>query len=140
MAAPATPSSTCRSAGSAKLSRSLHGESLVAVSPDGIAGRWSLDGRALIAPVIGAPGSYPSGYNPDGSLLILESIGSGGPIQLGPRQLWDTRRVEIREELSGLGVMFIPDGRVAAGLEDGSTVFLDLRTRAPIALRTTADL
>jgi DNA-binding SARP family transcriptional activator/class 3 adenylate cyclase/WD40 repeat protein len=112
------------------LSRSLHGESLVAVSPDGIAGRWSLDGRTLAAPVIGAPGSYPSGYNSDGSLLILESIGPGGPIQLGPRQFWDTRRFEMREELSLLGAMFIPDGRVAVGLEDGSTVFLDLRTRA----------
>jgi DNA-binding SARP family transcriptional activator/class 3 adenylate cyclase/WD40 repeat protein len=124
------------------LSRSLDGDSLVAVSPEGIAGRWGLDGRSIVAPVIGAPGSYPTSYSPDGSLLMLESIGSGGPVQLGPRQLWDTRRFEMREELSVLGATFIPDGRVAAGFEDGSTAFLDVQTgaRSPFAAPRSFDV
>jgi WD40 repeat protein len=110
------------------LARSLDGDALVAISAGAIAGRWSVDGRSIIAPVIGAPGSYPVNYSPDGSLLMLESIRSGGPIQLGPRQFWDTRRLELQEELLVFGAYFVPDGRVAAGFEDGSTGFLDLAT------------
>ena len=114
------------------LGRSLDGRSLIAVSDDSIASRWSLDGRSIIAPVIGAPGSYPLSYSPDGSLLILESVRSG---QVRNPQLWDTRRFERRETLPALGARFLPDGRLAAVFTDGSTGYLDVETgsRSPFA-------
>jgi DNA-binding SARP family transcriptional activator/class 3 adenylate cyclase/WD40 repeat protein/energy-coupling factor transporter ATP-binding protein EcfA2 len=117
------------------LGRSLDGRSLVAVSADSVAGLWSLDGRSTIAPVIGGPGSYPLSYSPDGSLLILESVRSGGSVQARNPQLWDTRRFERREELPVLGARFLPDGRLAAVFTDGSTGFLDVETgsRSPFA-------
>jgi DNA-binding SARP family transcriptional activator/class 3 adenylate cyclase/WD40 repeat protein/type II secretory pathway predicted ATPase ExeA len=114
------------------LGRSLDGRSLIAVSADSIASRWSLDGRSIIAPVVGAPGSYPLSYSPDGSLLILESVRSG---QVRNPQLWDTRRFERRETLPALGARFLPDGRLAAVFTDGSTGYLDVETgsRSPFA-------
>jgi DNA-binding SARP family transcriptional activator/class 3 adenylate cyclase/WD40 repeat protein len=110
------------------LGQSLDGDSLIAVSADSVAGRWSLDGRSIIAPVIGSPGSYPLSYSPDGSLLILESVRAGGSVQIRNPQLWDVRRLERREELPALGARFLPDGRLAALFTDGSTGFLDPQT------------
>jgi WD40 repeat protein len=99
------------------LGRSPDAGTLVAVSANGIAGRWSLDGRSPIARVIGAPGTYPASYSPDGSLLMIEpSIVL--PRRLGPRQFWDTRQFEMRKELQLFGGFFMPDGRVAAAFED----------------------
>ena len=113
------------------LALSLDARSIVAVAADtSVAGRWSLDGRSIIAPVIGAPGAHPGNYSPDGSLLILQSIGPGGPIQLLPRQIWDTRRLELWKELRLYAALFTTDGRLAVGFEDGTAGFLDPHTGA----------
>ncbi|MGH9232675.1 MAG: hypothetical protein ACRD0R_04965 [Acidimicrobiales bacterium] len=113
------------------LASSLDQRSLVAVATDNaIAGRWSLDGSSIVAPVIGAPGAHPFNYSPDGSLLILQSIGPGVSIQLAPRQIWDTRRLEMQKEPRLWGAGFIPDGRLAVGFEDQGPAFLDLQTGA----------
>jgi WD40 repeat protein len=100
------------------LGRSPDAGTLVAVSANAIAGRWSLDGRSTIARVIGAPGTYPASYSPDGSLLMIEP--SRVPHSLGPRQFWDTRQFEMRKELQLFGGFFMPDGRVAAAFEDNT--------------------
>jgi WD40 repeat protein len=102
---------------------------LVAVATDkAAAGQWSLDGHSLIAPLIGTPGAHPNSYSPDGSLLLLQWLQSGGPIQLAPRQLWDTRRLELWKELRLRAAVFTPDGRLAVGSEDGVPGLLDPRT------------
>jgi DNA-binding SARP family transcriptional activator/class 3 adenylate cyclase/WD40 repeat protein/energy-coupling factor transporter ATP-binding protein EcfA2 len=98
------------------LGRSPDAGTLVAVSANAIAGRWSLDGRSPIARVIGAPGTYPASYSPDGSLLMIEP--SRTPDPFGPRQFWDTQQFEMRKELQLFGGFFRPDGRVGAAWED----------------------
>jgi DNA-binding SARP family transcriptional activator/class 3 adenylate cyclase len=103
--------------------------SLVAVATNNaIAGRWSLDGRSIIAPIIGTPGAHPNSYSPDGSLLLLEWLQPGSVIQPAPRQLWDTRRLELWKELRLIAAVFTTDGRLAAGFEDGTGGLLDPRT------------
>jgi len=118
------------------LAPSLDRRSLVAVATNSaVAGRWSLDGRSIIAPVIGAPGAHPVNYSPDGSLLILNMLRPGSPIQLLPRQLWDTQRLELWKEFLLFAAVFTPDGRLAVGFENGSPGFLDPRTgsRSPLS-------
>jgi WD40 repeat protein len=118
------------------LAPSLDRRSLVAVATNSaVAGRWSLDGRSIIAPIIGAPGARPVNYSPDGSLVILNSLRPGSPIQLAPRQLWDTQRLELWKELRLFAAIFTPDGRLVVGFEDGTPGFLDPRTgsRSPLS-------
>ena len=111
------------------LASSLDRRSLVAVATNNaIAGRWSLDGRSIIAPIIGTPGAHPNSYSPDGSLLLLQWLQPGGVRQLAPRQLWDTRRLELWKELRLIAAVFTTDGRLAAGFEDGTDGLLDPRT------------
>jgi WD40 repeat protein len=122
--------------GIADLALSLDQRSLLAVATDSpAAGQWSLDGRSLIAPVIGTPGAHPNSFSPDGSLLLLQWLKAGGPIQPARRELWDTERLELWKELQLIAAVFTPDGRLAVGFEDATPGLLDPRTgsRAPLA-------
>jgi DNA-binding SARP family transcriptional activator/class 3 adenylate cyclase/WD40 repeat protein len=108
-----------------------------------LAGVISLDGRSAIGQLIGAPGSYPVNYSPDGSLLMLESgTRSIGIAAVGPRQLWDTRRGQKVADLDVLAGIFAPDGRVAAVFDDLSVGLLDPTTghRTPLAAPHSLDL
>lgn len=94
------------------------------------AGRWSLDGRSPIAPVVGRPGLYPVNYNKGGSLLMTEAgQGPADVIGIGPRELWDTQRAQLVERLPVLAAIFAPDGRVAGIFPDRTSGILDLSTR-----------
>jgi WD40 repeat protein len=83
-----------------------------------VVGRWSLDGRSPIAPIIGGPGFHPLNFSPDGQLLLLEATdGPTGTFGAGPIELWDAAEADRVARLPLLAAVFTGDGQIA-GISD----------------------